>query len=100
MFRRQIDGKDMPAIITLPNVKIQSNFSIAMASSGDPSTFSFTMDAMPGYTYFDKTKKVMCVVQVIDTTSATSTWDSVMKHTEDGHATYTDEGSTFEDSKQ
>lgn len=100
LFRRQIDGKDMPAIITLPNVKIQSNFSIAMASSGDPSTFSFTMDAMPGYTYFDKTKKVMCVVQVIDTTSATSTWDSVMKHTGDGHATYTDEGSTFEDSKQ
>ena len=100
LFRRQIDGKDMPAIITLPNVKIQSNFSIAMASSGDPSTFSFTMDAMPGYTYFDKTKKVMCVVQVIDTTSATGTWDSVMKHTGDGHATYTDEGSTFEDSKQ
>jgi hypothetical protein len=36
-----------------------------MASSGDPSTFTFTMDAFPGYTMFDKTKKVMCVMQVI-----------------------------------
>lgn len=48
LFRRQDNGKDMPAIITLPNVKIQSNFTFTMASSGDPSTFTFTMDAMPG----------------------------------------------------
>ena len=27
---------------------------------GDPSTFTFTMDAFPGYTAFDKTKKVLC----------------------------------------
>lgn len=37
LFRRQIDGKDCPAIITLPNVKIQSNFSFSLSSSGDPS---------------------------------------------------------------
>lgn len=37
LFRRQDNGKDMPAIITLPNVKIQSNFTFTMASSGDPS---------------------------------------------------------------
>lgn len=37
-----------------------------MASTGDPSTFTFTMDAMPGYTYFDKKKKVLCVMQIID----------------------------------
>lgn len=48
LFRRQDTGKDMPAVITLPNVKIQSNFTFTMASSGDPSTFTFTMDAMPG----------------------------------------------------
>jgi hypothetical protein len=66
LFRRQNDGKDLPAEITFPNVKIQSNFTFTMASTGDPSTFTFTMDAMPGYTYFDKTKKVLCVMQIID----------------------------------
>ena len=55
-----------------------------MASTGDPSTFTFTMDAMPGYTYFDNTKKVLCVIQIIeDAQSAQVKWDSVMEHTED-----------------
>lgn len=83
LFRRQADGVDMPANITIPNVKIQSNFTFSMASTGDPSTFTFTMDAMPGYTYFDKTKKVLCVIQVVeDTESSTYKWDSVMGHAE------------------
>lgn len=66
LFRRQSDGKDLPAEITFPNVKIQSNFTFTMAPTGDPSTFTFTMDAMPGYTYFDATKKVLCVMQIVD----------------------------------
>ena len=66
LFRRQIDGVDLPANITFPNVKIQSNFTFSMAPTGDPSTFTFTMDAMPGYTYFDKTKKVLCAIQIVD----------------------------------
>ena len=61
LFRDENTGKDMPAEITLPNVKIQSNFTFSMASTGDPSTFTF-----PGYTYFDNTKKVLCVIQVVD----------------------------------
>lgn len=81
LFRRQVDGVDMPANITLPNVKIQSNFTFSMASTGDPSTFTFTMDAMPGYTYFDKKKKVLCVIQTVeDSQSAEVKWDSVMAH--------------------
>jgi hypothetical protein len=40
-----------------------------MASTGDPSTFTFTMDAFPGYTAFDKTKKVLCVIQVVEDTN-------------------------------
>ena len=84
LFRRQSDGVDMPANITLPNVKIQSNFTFSMASTGDPSTFTFTMDAFPGYTYFDNKKKVLCVIQVVeDVTGSTTTWDTVMPHTED-----------------
>ncbi len=38
LFRRQNDGVDMPAELTLPNVKIQSNFTFTMSGSGDPST--------------------------------------------------------------
>lgn len=83
LFRRQDDGVDAPVNITIPNVKIQSNFSFAMASTGDPSTFTFTMDAFPGYTYFDNTKKVLCVMQIIeDSEASTVTWKSVMGHPE------------------
>jgi hypothetical protein len=83
LFRRESDGKDMPAEITLPNVKIQSNFTFSMASTGDPSTFTFTMDAFPGYTAFDKTKKVLCVIQVVeDTEDADKEIKTVMGHIE------------------
>ena len=83
LFRRQADGVDMPAELTLPNVKIQSNFTFAMASTGDPSTFTFTMDAFPGYTYFEPTKKVLMVMQIIEDASAGSkVIKSVMPHAE------------------
>ena len=95
LFRRQDNGVDMPANMTLPNVKIQSNFTFSMASTGDPSTFTFTMDVMPGYTYFDNTKKVLCVIQTVeDTTSNASKWDSVMKHKEDENYFVEDEVAT------
>jgi hypothetical protein len=82
LFRDENTGKDMPAEITLPNVKIQSNFTFSMAATGDPSTFTFTMDAFPGYTYFDNTKKVLCVIQVVDERDESSAdLKSVMKHT-------------------
>ena len=66
LFRRQDTGVDMPAEITFPNVKIQSNFTFSMASTGDPSTFTFTMDAFPGYTMFNKTRKVLCAIQIVE----------------------------------
>ena len=82
LFRRQSDGVDMPANITLPNVKIQSNFTFSMASSGDPSTFNFQMDAHPGYTYFNPDKEVLCVMQVIEEKVAVENpWESVMMET-------------------
>lgn len=80
LVRRQADGRDLPAILTIPLVKIQSNFSIAMASSGDPSTFTFTMDAMPGYTYFNNKKKVLCTFQIIDEEAGAAARDAVMRH--------------------
>lgn len=64
LFRREDNGQDMAATLTFPRVKVQSGFTFTMAASGDPSTFDFTMDAFPGYTQFDKTKKV-CVTMAI-----------------------------------
>ena len=63
---RNTAGVDMPAEFIIPNCKIQSNFTFTMASSGDPSTFTFTIDAFPDYTRFDKTKKVLAAIQVIE----------------------------------
>lgn len=80
LFRRQADGVDMPANLTFPNVKIQSNFSFSMSASGDPSTFSFTMDAMPDYTYFDRKHKVLCAIQIINGKAGTENPDTVMGH--------------------
>lgn len=65
LFRNQ-DGVDMPAEFIIPNCKIQSNFNFTMASSGDPSTFTFTMDAFPDYTRFDHSKKVLAAIQIIE----------------------------------
>lgn len=80
LFRSQATGIDMPANLTFPNVKVQSGFTISMAGTGDPSTFDFTMDAFPGYTYFDKSKQVLCVIQVVeDSKSASSSGHSVMR---------------------
>ena len=62
---RNTDGVDMPAEFIIPNCKVQSNFTFTMASSGDPSAFTFTMDAFPDYTRFDPTKKVLSAIQVI-----------------------------------
>ena len=97
LFRRESDGKDLPAEIVFPRVKVQSNFTFTMSSSGDPSTFTFTMDALPGYTMFEKTKKVLCAMQVIEeevandgaitavTTLETNEPVEEYKYTEDGN---------------
>jgi hypothetical protein len=63
---RNTDGVDMPAEFVIPNCKVQSNFTFTMASSGDPSSFTFTLDAFPDYTKFDKTKKVLAAIQILE----------------------------------
>lgn len=65
LFRRQSDGVDLPAEFIIPKVKIQSNFTFTMASSGDPSSFTFTMDAFPDYTISSPTKKVLASIQIL-----------------------------------
>lgn len=66
LFRDQATGNDYPAEFIIPNCKVQSNFTFTMAPTGDPSTFTFTMDAFPDYTKFDKTKKVIAALQIVE----------------------------------
>ena len=88
LFRDQHTGQDLPANLTFPNVKLQSNFTMTFSGSGDPSTFDFTMDAFPDYPYFDRTKKVFAVLQVVDSiklgaeTAAVQADNPVMYHDE------------------
>lgn len=63
---RDDSGADYAAIFTIPNCRVQSNFTITMASSGDPSSFTFTIDAFPGYTRFDPSKKVLAAIDIKD----------------------------------
>ena len=37
LFRRESDGKDLPAEFVIPRAKVQSNFTFSMAPTGDPS---------------------------------------------------------------
>jgi len=68
LFRDQATGEDYPAEFIIPNCKVQSNFTFTMAPTGDPSTFTFTLDAFPDYTKFDRSKKVIAALQIIDDT--------------------------------
>jgi len=67
---RNTSGKDMPAEFIIPNCKIQSNFTFTMASSGDPSTFTFTVDAFPGVTKHNPAKKVLAAIFVEEGSTA------------------------------
>ena len=82
LFRDQ-RGVDMPAEFIIPNCKIQSNFTFTMASSGDPSTFTFTMDAFPDYTRFDNSKKVLAAIQVIKDASSMVLYRKSTSHSDD-----------------
>lgn len=70
LFRKESTGVDMAAEFVIPKVKIQSNFTFSMAATGDPSTFTFTMDAFPDYVKFDKSHKVLSAIQIVDETAA------------------------------
>lgn len=63
---RDKNGADYAAIFTIPNCRVQSNFTITMASSGDPSSFQFTIDAFPGYTRFDQANEVLASIDLMD----------------------------------
>lgn len=71
LFRDEETGEDMPAEFVIPRGKIQSNFTFTMANSGDPSTFTFTIDCFPAFTKFNRNKKLMAALQVVGNTDTT-----------------------------
>lgn len=66
LFRRQADGRDLPAQFTIPNGKIASSFTFTMASSGDPSTFPFEVEAFPDYTIMNNRCKSLFELAIAD----------------------------------
>ena len=80
---RNTDGVDMPAEFIIPNCKIQSAFTFTMASSGDPSTFTFTIDAFPDYTRFDRTKKVLAAIQIVTDAEGAEELSRIKTHSDD-----------------
>ena len=65
-------GEDVPAEFIIPNGKVQTNFTFTMASTGDPSTFTFTVDAFPD-SVKGKTEKVFSAIQVLEDNTSTAT---------------------------
>lgn len=93
LFRDEATGQDFPAEFVIPRGKIQSNFNFTMANSGDPSTFTFTIDCFPAYTKFNKTKKLMAALQIIDPTAAKHNYAN---HNVLGHNDYRDDKDSAE----
>ena len=84
---RDTNGVDLPAEFIIPNCKVQSNFTFTMAATGDPSVFTFTMDAFPDYTRFDRSKKVLAALQIIKDAGSLDLHRHATAH-EPGHEKY------------
>jgi hypothetical protein len=70
LFRDEATGQDFPATFVIPKGKIQGNFTFNMASSGDPSTFDFTIDCTVGSVRtLPSSKKVLYAIDIIDNIS-------------------------------
>jgi hypothetical protein len=82
LFREYPSQRDLPAEFIIPNGRVQSNFTFTMAGSGDPSTFTFTVDAFPDYTRFNGNEKVLATIQVIGGSAAE---DAIRESTKSMH---------------
>lgn len=74
LFRDQATGRDDPAEFIIPNGKIQTNFTFTMAGTGDPSSFSFTVDALRGRVK-GGTTDCLAAIQIVDTGKTDDTED-------------------------
>lgn len=58
---RNEDGIDVPAIFTIPKLKIQNEWTIEMTPTGDPKPFSFSAEALK-----DRKSNTMVLIDVIE----------------------------------
>lgn len=65
LFREEATGDDKPAQFIIPHGKVQSQYTFSMAATGDPSTFTFTVDAFPDYVAFDRSRKVLFALNIL-----------------------------------
>jgi hypothetical protein len=65
LFREESTGDDKPAQFVIPHGKVQSQYTFSMAATGDPSTFTFTVDAFPDYVNFDRSRKVLFALNIL-----------------------------------
>lgn len=65
LFRRSQDNMDRAAQIVFPKGKVSSSFTLSMANTGDPSTFTFTIDAMEDIVK-GQTKKALCAINIVE----------------------------------
>jgi hypothetical protein len=85
LYRRELDGVDVPAEIIIPKGKIQTSFTFTMAGTGDPSSFDFTVDAFPGYIKGSATQS-LAAIQIL---GADDNYDQVGTSDEEtGEVTY------------
>lgn len=64
LWKDQATGRDDAAEIIIPNGKIQTNFTFTMAGTGDPSSFTFTVDALRGK--LKNGKDALAAIQIIN----------------------------------
>ena len=90
LFRDEATGHDFPATFIIPKGKIQGNFTFNMASTGDPSTFDFTIDCTVGTVRGSSSKsKVLYAIDIIDNISTSdSHTENATKDTSTSTATY------------
>lgn len=68
LMRREVDGQDVPVMITIPKVKPRAQFEIPMSATGDPSTFSFDFDVFPArnHNFEACADNVMVIIDIIE----------------------------------
>lgn len=66
LVRRASDGMDLPVEFVIPKLKIKTQVTFTLQSTGDASTFSFEGDAYPDFSKFDLTRKVLADIQILD----------------------------------
>lgn len=86
-FMRDEEGKDHLTTITIPKAKLQTTLNLSMAPSGDPSTFTFTFDALAGK-LADETGDDYLFTYEISPTEYNETTDKPLDITDTNRYTY------------